>query len=51
MPAKAACGGPEVLKVAKVVSGKADDAACGEGTVPLKFAEPATTYCLAPSAA
>jgi hypothetical protein len=50
MPAKATCGAPETLKVAKVVTGKADDAACGEGSMALKFAEPATTYCLAPSA-
>jgi hypothetical protein len=50
MPAKATCGTPETLKVAKVVTGKADDAACGEGAAALKFAEPPTTYCLAPSA-
>jgi hypothetical protein len=50
MLAKIACGSPEALKIAKVVSGKADGAACGEGFAPLMFAEPATTYCLAPSA-
>lgn len=50
MPAKGACGAG-TAKVAKVVSGKADETACGEGTMPLKFTEPATTYCLAPPSA
>jgi hypothetical protein len=41
-----ACGGPDVeVKVAKMVSGTADENACDPETLPLVFSEPATTFC------
>lgn len=40
------CTGEYAAKVAKVVAGKADEAACGEGGGALVFAEPPTTMCL-----
>lgn len=39
------CTGEHAAKVVKVVAGKADESACGEGGA-LVFAEPPTTMCL-----
>jgi hypothetical protein len=47
-PAKRArvdCGKAQV-KVVKVVSGKADESACDQQTIPLVYPEPATTFCI-----
>ncbi|MBP2326143.1 putative low-complexity protein [Kibdelosporangium banguiense] len=46
---KQACGADNI-KITKVITGKADEAQCGEGTKGLPIPEPATTYCLAPGA-
>ena len=35
------------IKVVKVVTGKADETACGEEGSPLVYPEPATTFCIA----
>lgn len=43
--AHADCAG-DVIKITKVVTDKADEAACVEGNVPLVYPEPPTTYCL-----
>lgn len=40
------CAGEYAAKVTKVVAGKADESACGEGGGALVFAEPPTTVCL-----
>jgi hypothetical protein len=46
---KQACSADNV-KVAKIVKGTADQAACGETGAGLVFSEPATTFCLEPGA-
>jgi hypothetical protein len=40
------CKGDTAARVTKVVAGKADEAACGDGNEVLVFAEPPTTVCL-----